>query len=187
MNRAYKLFLYFALSCFLAASAGYFLLRMVMQDGWVFGALYRMFLYHWEHPLQYILVIAVIYGLIAAFMAIRFSDRPEISRWIIFSVMALTIVVASPIGGIMWVIHDMQAGYFTEGSRFWASIRWGTLEGIKLGWLVILLSIPYNVFGLIVGYFVTSYGFALARPAYSPRSSLQSLSAAGIHLNEKAK
>jgi len=87
----------------------------------------------------------------------------------------------------MWVIHDMQAGYFTEGSRFWTSIRWGAWEGIKGGWLVILLSIPYNLLGSIAGYFVTRYGFALARPEYSPGSTLQSLCAAGIHFTKRTK
>jgi hypothetical protein len=176
------LFCYFTLSCFSAGSIGYFFLILIMPKGWVFGALYRMFLYHWEHPYQYISLVAVIYGLVAASFALALRHRNKISGWIIFFVMFLTIAIASPAGGLLWVFHDMQAGYFTEGQRFWADLGWGALEGLKSGWLVILLSIPYNLFGLEAGYFVTLYGFRLARPTCKPGPPLLSLSELGVHL-----
>ncbi|MGL4399648.1 MAG: hypothetical protein ACRCXD_07245, partial [Luteolibacter sp.] len=62
MTRILRLFAYFALICFSTGTLGYFLLQLVMPAGWVFGALYRMFLYHWEHPLQYIALISIVYA-----------------------------------------------------------------------------------------------------------------------------
>lgn len=172
MILAIKLFCFFAVICFSAGSAGYLALRPVLPEGWVFGALYSMYLYHWEYPFQYILLIAVIYGMVATIFAIALRKRAKTSRLAVFSIMVLTILAASPLGGILWVIHDMQAGYFTEGARFRNDLAWGALEGVRSGWLVILLSVPYNMLGLVAGYFVTAYGFGLARSNPPPKSSL---------------
>lgn len=168
MIRPLTLFFFFSVSCFAAGCVGYLVLRLVMPGGWVFGALYRMFLYHWEHPFQYIILVSVVYGLIASVFAIGLRNRRKTSRLAVFSIVGLTIFAASPLGGVLWVIHDMQAGYFTEGARFRRDLLWGALEGLKSGWLVILLSIPYNLFGLAAGYFVTAHGFKLARPIQEP-------------------
>lgn len=130
-----------------------------MPDGWVFGTLYRMFLYHWEYPYQYIASVSIVYGLLATPLSIRFRRNQNMSFLIYSLGVALVILVASPIGGMLWVIHDMQAGYFTEGARFRDDLMWGALEGLRSGWLVILLSMPYNIFGLIAGYFITNHGF----------------------------
>lgn len=185
MSRILALFSYFAVICFSAGSVGYILLRVVMPDGWVFGALYRMFLYHWEHPFQYIAIVSIIYAAVASTAALALRHRQKTSRWMIFAVMAVTILVASPLGGVLWVIHDMQAGYFTEGSRFWRDIGWGALEGIRCGWLIILLSVPYNLLGVVAGYFVTTYGFRMARPEPSRHGSLPSLSSLGVQLTKR--
>lgn len=168
MTRIFRLFAYYSLICFTAGSLGYYLLRLVMPEGWVFGALYRMFLYHWEHPLQYIALISIVYATTASAAALALRHRPRISRWTIFAVIVISVFAASPLGGVLWVIHDMQAGYFTEGSRFWGDLLWGALVGIKCGWLIILLSVPYNILGLVGGYFATEYGFRLVRTAPSP-------------------
>lgn len=45
----------------------------------------------------------------------------------------------------------MQAGYFTEGARFWRDLWWGAKGGLLFGWFVILISIPYNLIGLLIG------------------------------------
>ena len=185
MNRMLRLFAYFAVICFSSSSGGYVLLHLVMPEGWVFGALYRMFLYHWEHPFQYIGLISIISAAIATTAALALRHRRKTPRWMIFAVIATTILAASPLGGVLWVIHDMQAGYFTEGGRLWADIGWGALEGVKCGWLIILLSVPYNLFGLVAGYFLTDYGFRMARPVSPPNGSLRPLSALGVQLAKR--
>jgi hypothetical protein len=171
---------------FTLGSAGYFLLRMVMPQGWVFGALYRMFVYHWAHPLQYIGLVSLCYSVVAT-VAILLPADP-VGRWprlAIPLIIVLSIVLASPAGGVLWVIHDMQAGYFPEGSRFWEAIQWGAVEGMTTGWLVILLSIPFNILGVFVGYELTRRGHQMTRQSqtiHSPSGPLQTLAQAGTKL-----
>jgi len=134
-----------------------------MPRGHVFGGLYRMFLYHESHPFQYIAVVALTYGVIATGCALRLS---RLAGWrhsaAIVGIIFATVLVASVPGGVLWKIHDMQAGYFTTGSRFWSDLLWGASTGLQVGWLVIALSLPYNIIGLILGYAVTHLGFRLS-------------------------
>jgi hypothetical protein len=82
-----------------------------MPQDWVFGALYRMFLYHWAHPLQYIGLVSLFYSVVAT-VAILLPGNP-VGKWprlAIPLIIVLSIAIASPAGGALWVIHDMQAG-----------------------------------------------------------------------------
>jgi len=111
-----------------------------------------MFMYHEEHPLQYIAVVSVVYGIVGAIWLRIFGETAGWRRWIsIFAAIALTIIIASVPGGIVWKIHDMQAGYFPQGARFWKDLLWGAKEGLLVGWPVIAASTPYNVVGFGVG------------------------------------
>jgi len=69
----------------------------------------------------------------------------------------LTILMSSPFGGMLWVFHDMKAGYFPEN---WMSkmINEGFIMGLEAGWAVILLSVPYNIFGSVLCFFLTKKG-----------------------------
>ena len=186
MNRPLPLFTYFMAGCFFPASLGYFLLRPLMPEGWVFGALYRMFLYHWEKPCQYIFVVALFYAIIATPLASRCRTRNrKPSNMLILLAMIAPVALASPFGGVLWVIHDMQAGYFTEGSRFREDLQWGALEGIRNGWLVIVTSVPYNLLGLVAGYFITRFGFTPEIRRGIPQGCMKSLAELGSSLPEK--
>ncbi|MEO5712217.1 MAG: hypothetical protein ABIT37_01905 [Luteolibacter sp.] len=185
-----KLFAFLLGWSFLLGSAGYFLLWAVMPEGWVFGALYRMFLYHWAHPLQYIGLVSFHYAVVAN-VGISLPGNP-VGRWprlVIPLIIILSIVLASPTGGVLWAIHDMQAGYFPEDRRFWEAIRWGAVEGMTTGWLVILLSVPYNILGFVVGYQLTlrAYRMTLRSQSSSDPTSgaLQTLAQAGTKLPNK--
>jgi len=165
MTHALKLFTLFTASAFLLGSVGYLALHAVMPHGYVFGGLYRMFLYHESHPFQYIAVVAVTYGVIATASALRW---PRLAGWrrsaAIVGIIVATVLVASVPGGVLWKIHDMQAGFFTTGARFWSDLLWGASTGLQAGWLVIALSLPYNIIGLILGYAVTHFGFRISAP-----------------------
>ncbi len=54
----------------------------------------------------------------------------------------------------------MKAGYFPAN---WVSkmISRGATEGLEIGWFIIYLSIPYNIFGSIICYFLTQKGIGL--------------------------
>ncbi len=171
-----KICAFLAACCFTLGAAGYFLLWMIMPEGWVFGALYRMFVYHWEHPLQYIGLMSVCYSLVATVMISLPGDPVgKHPRLAVPLIIGLSILIASPAGGVLWVIHDMQAGYFPEGSRFWDDIQWGAKEGIRCGWLIILTSMPYNILGLVVGYHVTLRGYKMTLRDHSRAQPLEAL------------
>ena len=38
----------------------------------------------------------------------------------------------------------MQAGYFSEGKKFWDDLWWGFETGFLIGWLIMLMAIPFN-------------------------------------------
>lgn len=121
-----------------------------------------MFMYHEAHPFQYITIVALTYGVVATVCVICW---PKLTGWrlriAIVSIMLVTIIAASVPGGVLWKIHDMQAGYFPTGAKFWNDLLWGASTGLQGGWFVIGLSFPYNIIGLIAGYAVTLSGFRL--------------------------
>lgn len=163
MKRIASLFFGYTGVCITLASCVYFLLEKVMwtvdgEHGYVFGVLYRMFLYHYQHPYQYIAIVSLTYGGIATIWASCWGTQAGWTRRLsIFSVMGITIICSSIPGGMLWVFHDMQAGFFPEGQQFWNALVWGAITGLKVGWIIIAFSIPYNIIGIIIGYWVTGY------------------------------
>jgi len=137
-------------------------LHAVLPDGRVFGALPRMFLYHESHPFEYIALVALTYGVVVTVCVHRFPPLHGWCRGIaICGIMLTTIILASVPGGVLWKIHDMQAGFFTKGARFWGDLLEGAFTGLQIGWLILALSFPYNAIGLLVGYRVTAYAFKI--------------------------
>ncbi len=135
---------------FVLGTGGYLLISSL--TGYAFGGLFRMFMYHEAHPFQYIAIVAVGFGFFGSLWLRFFGSAVGIRRWgSILAAIGITILASSIPGGVLWVIHDMQAGYFTTGARFWGDIWWGATEGLKLGWLVIAVSVPYNLLGLALG------------------------------------
>ena len=135
---------------FLLGSLGYLVISSLL--GAAFGGLFRMFMYHEAHPFQYIGIVAIVFGIVGSGWVRYFGATEGLKRWLsILLCILLTIFVSSVPGGILWKIHDMQAGYFTEGARFWGDLWWGAKEGLLVGWLVMLISIPYNFIGILIG------------------------------------
>ena len=155
-------------ACFVLGAVVYVGLRAILPDGAVFGALYRMFLYHRAFPYAYIAVVAVTWGVVFALGA-PFVARLEgwRRRAAILAGMLGTVVLASIPGGILWVVHDMQAGWFPEGGVLWSRLTWGATTGLVTGWLVVALSVPYNILGLGIGYAVTEAALRFVEPRRS--------------------
>ncbi len=128
-----------------------------------FATLYRMFAYHYQHPMQYITIPCFFYGILATLIAER-AARTRTSWWRAslwaIAISVVTIALSSPIGGMLWVFHDMQAGYFPAD---WPAViaAKGSGLGLKIGWAVVLGSFPYNLFGVIVAAVVTPLGAKL--------------------------
>lgn len=137
-------FAFFSCSFGLAALI-YHALALLTNGLLIFGVLPRMFLYHWQYPNQYIALVCLVYALLATALAPRIAHRPSLAIWIVLA----TPLLASPLGGMLWYLHDMQAGYFPNswGKR----LMDGAGEGILLGWLIVLLSFPYNVICALLG------------------------------------
>lgn len=142
---------------FIVASIIYLVIAEVFHHPYPLGALYRMFLYHWEHPYQYILVVSIIYGILATIWSYYFYGLKTWKRFLsIIGLLVLTIIISSVPCGVLWVIHDAQAGYFPETSYFIKNLLWGAKTGLYVGWLVVVLSIPYNLIMLIFGIVITN-------------------------------
>lgn len=169
MHRVLKIFAFFGVGAFALGSLVYLALHALMPRGYVFGALYRMFLYHENHPFQYIAVVAFIYAVIGTTCAIRW---PGLQGWrrhaAVVVVLFLTVLVASIPGGILWKIHDMEAGFFPKGAQFWRDLMWGADAGLQFGWLIVVLSLPYNIICFILGFLLTSYGFKISTSQSNP-------------------
>ncbi|MCH2206851.1 MAG: hypothetical protein MK132_13415 [Lentisphaerales bacterium] len=129
----------------------YHLLRFIGKR--VFGGGYRMFIYHSSHPYQYIYLVALILG-VAATVWFRFFTKLEgIKKFIsVIATLVMIILLVSISGGILWTIHYMYEGYFPEGLLFWKSILLGAIDGFVLGGLIILVSVPFNIFSFVIGF-----------------------------------
>ena len=72
-----------------------------------------MFSYHWRHPIEYIAIPCFFYGILATLLAENFAKRKLLGKiGLTILIIALTILLSSPIGGMLWHYHDMQAGFF---------------------------------------------------------------------------
>lgn len=145
MNRkTLPAFFVFFLCAFLVTSGMYLLLHALLS-GFVFGALFRMFLYHWEHPYQYISLVCLCYAALAAALAPRVARNGRLAILVVL----LSPLAASPFGGALWHYHDMLAGFFPPDP--WSKLLRGVGEGLSAGWLILLLSFPYNLFCAALG------------------------------------
>ena len=148
----YKLLLFYWIVSFAIAVLGYYLLGLVSKR--VFGSWYRMIRYHFGHPMQYIAIPVFFYGILATWFKERFYCSNKIGLTLL--IVLLTIALSSPFGGMLWHFHDMQAGWFPK--NWMHKLIGGFSEGLAIGWLLILLSFPYNIFGIIIAYFLTNFG-----------------------------
>lgn len=159
----FRRLVFFWIASFVLATIGFYLLNLIIPARYIFGSLYRMYQYHLQHPIQYIAIPCFFYGIIATILSNRFSRQGtggQIMLAIIIT--ALTIIISSPFGGMLWHLHDMQAGYFPHG---WMRkmINDGFALGISFGWQIIVLSVPYNLIGLVGCFFLTRKGSNLFR------------------------
>ena len=153
--------LFYWVTSFMLSSLMYLILWLIMPHHHVFGSLYRMYLYHEEFPLQYIAIPSFFYGIIATLLAVKFSKKNTLAQiFLTVIIIVLTILLSSPFGGALWHYHDMKAGYFPTN---WISIMFseGFTWGLELGWLIIGLSLPYNIIGSISCFFLTKKGAEL--------------------------
>jgi hypothetical protein len=152
MNALKIIGLYF-LSAFLGAVFLYEVLKYVLPEGYVFFIDYKMIPYHYLYSYQYLALLAFFYSVILFLMSNLFPQRHFF--FIYISSIMVTVFICSPLGGLLWVLHDMQAGYFLTGERLQEYFLWGAKEGFLVGWKMIIFSMPYNIILFIGLYFVS--------------------------------
>ena len=153
-----KRILFYWLTAFGCATAGYFLLWALLPMHHVFGNPYGMFLYQDRYPLAYIALCCGCFAPLAAGATDAFRRCGRGGRVGVVALLALaTVVLSSPLGGMLWEWHDMRAGYFPND---WPHVLFldGARDGLTLGWFIVLLSVPYNVLGLLVCYGLLAAG-----------------------------
>lgn len=152
-----RLLFYWVISFSLAISL-YYALRIIVPNFYVFGLLFRMFVYHIEHPIAFIAIPCFFYGIVASAVT-EYFIKLGYKRQILITIVIqfLTITISCPFGGMLWHYYDMKAGYFPS-NWFIKMIQLGFENGLKFGWLVIIFSVPYNIIGSITCYFLTKKG-----------------------------
>ena len=114
-----------------------------------------MLLYHWEYPIAFIAIPCFFYGIIATLFTDKFSKQRTTKRILLtIAIILLTTLISSPFGRMLWHYYDMKAGYFPYN---WVGkmVSLGFGWGLEVGWVVIGLSILYNIIGSITCYFLT--------------------------------
>jgi hypothetical protein len=152
----FKSAIIFGVIFFAIASIVYFVIAEIFNHPYPLGALYRMFLYHWVHPYQYILVVSIVYGILATIWYYYFYELKTWKKYLsIVGLLVITVAISSIPCGVLWVIHDAQAGFFPETSYFVKNLFWGAKTGLYLGWFIVALSIPYNIIMCVWGIIMT--------------------------------
>lgn len=153
-----KRLFFFWISSFVIAILGFILLSFIMPRGNVFSAWFRMQDYHNQSPALYVMICCFFYGILASIFTNRFYRAEVAGRMLIIFLIVLGVIgLSCAPGGMIWILHDMQAGYFPDNWKYLV-LKHGTTMGFNLGWIIIILSFPYNVFGIFVSYFLTQFG-----------------------------
>ncbi len=110
-NTGIKRLLFFWISSFISGTAGYFLLWLITPSHRVFGTFFRMSAYHYQFPMQYILIPCFIYGIVVSLLAKTYYKENIVIQIIhILLIVLLVVLISSTFGGMLWNLHDMQAG-----------------------------------------------------------------------------
>ena len=155
MKKCVFCFIVYFVVCLGGLGSLYILMSLLMGEPafpWVlFGWNYQV-----EYPMQYICVVAVCYALVAALWTVCMKrQRRGVLRVLeVLSVILVALVLACPLGGMLWHFHDMLAGFFPD---FWLrKLLGGFVDGLMVGPRLVFYSFPYNLMALIVGYFATT-------------------------------
>ena len=155
MKKCAFYFITYFVVCFCGLGILYWLVSLLTGEP-AFASVPRMFVYHEEHPMQYIGVVAVCYALVAALWTVCMKrQRRGVLRILeVLAVILVALVLACPLGGMLWHFHDMLAGFFPD---FWLrKLVGGFVDGLMVGPRLVFYSFPYNLMALIVGYFATT-------------------------------
>lgn len=137
----------------IVAMTGHTVLARGFDYVFAFGGAYRMFLYHLARPWPYVLLVSSVYAALGSWWLRR---GPSPSRWrrrlASMVIMIGTIVISAGPGGMIWVYHDMCAGFFPPPERMVAAFWWGFFTGLETAPFIVLSAVPLNVIAIVAGH-----------------------------------
>lgn len=137
----------------ITAMSGYVVLAKGLDWLFTFGAAYRMFMYHLAHPLPYVVLVSAVYAALgSAWLRRGPSPSPWRRRLASGVILVSTILLSAGPGGMIWVYHDMCAGFFPPPDRMIAAFYWGFFTGLETGPVLVLTAVPMNVIAVVVGH-----------------------------------
>jgi hypothetical protein len=109
--------------------------------------------YHARFPLPYLLAVSLTFSLTSAAWLVAVAPRTTRFRPVhIAALPLLSALLAGPLCGMIWVYHDMLAGFFPAPSDALGYMLSGARSGFRLAPIVILyswrLSIPAYLAGI---------------------------------------
>ena len=99
-----------------------------------------------EHPLPYLLSIVLVSSLFGALWLVFWVSRYR--EGLIFQILSvpwISVVVVSPIYGLIYSMQLRSPAYFDGSSLMWFYYRTDALDGLRWGWLSALQSFPINI------------------------------------------
>jgi hypothetical protein len=136
---------------FLAGSVLYFSLLALLSHPIAYA--FRMFTYPSAHPFSYIALLSLSYSLLGIFW-LQYVETKEEKRWhkfMLFGVPLISLVMAGPFGGMLWVLNDWQHGFVPSFGRAMGTLFWGAQTGLVLGPTLFVLSQPLSGLAVLFG------------------------------------
>jgi hypothetical protein len=117
-----------------------------------------------EYPVPYLLTMAFVFAVVSALWLMLVM--PRFTRFRFLQIMLLpwiALIVAGPIWGMLWVYHDMQAGFFPAFSQMIDYLLFGAQQGLFWLLVIALASVPFNLLAygaacLLLVLFVKRFG-----------------------------
>lgn len=116
----------------------------------------RLVPYYHYYPYQYICMISLIYSVVSLIWISFFKSQSVIWRRInILVVIFLTLTISSVFCGMLWCLHDSNAGFWPTTPVLINNLMSSAINGLLYGWAIIFLSMPYNFITFILGFVFT--------------------------------
>jgi len=159
LNNPIVLVILFGSISFLIASLTYFIIKQFLPQP-VFSWPYVP-AYHWQYPYQYISIISIVYAILATIWTHYFHYSIKEKKYLSITILlVITILIGSILCGILWGIHDTiiygPSIRYPLKKLFIKNILQGATGGFLVGWIVVLLSFPYNIIMFIWGIIITT-------------------------------
>jgi hypothetical protein len=102
--------------------------------------------YSSQYPLPYLLSIAFIFAVVSAFwLTVLMPRLPKFRLFQIALIPLFVVLLTGPIWGMLWVYHDMQAGFFPDFSQMIDYLLFGARQGLFFAFNGAVFSFPLNI------------------------------------------